>query len=68
MAQAGFRALGAKLTPYEAGLIAASLDACAEALGPEALELAMASGGRLWDTNGAAAVIAALRAIALTPR
>jgi tetratricopeptide (TPR) repeat protein len=48
MARAGFDALGAKLTPYEEGVIAASLNACARHLDARTMQRATNDGVQDW--------------------
>jgi tetratricopeptide (TPR) repeat protein len=54
MAQTGFRALDAKLTPYESGLIAADLQRCAAHLEPEVLQQALERGAQGWHERDTA--------------
>ena len=51
IAQAGWLALGAKLTPYEQGLLAASLAACAQHLSDEALQQVLHQSEDDWTTQ-----------------
>ncbi len=61
MAQVGFRALGARLTPYEEGLIEASLKACAQHLDANALTQAAQAGAQDWHNADVARAVAALQ-------
>ena len=61
MGQAGLDALGAKLTPYENGLIALSSNACAQQLDAQTMRHATQAGVHRWQAWEIDGVIAALQ-------
>jgi hypothetical protein len=60
-ARAGLSALGAKLTPYEQGLIDASLNACAQHLDARMMQQAASAGAQDWKDADLTRVIDALQ-------
>ena len=60
MAQTGFRALDARLTPYESGLIEADLQQCESKLEREVLRQALERGVQGWHEDDTAQVTAVL--------
>jgi predicted ATPase/transcriptional regulator with XRE-family HTH domain len=62
MARAGFDALGAKLTPYEEGVLEATLSACAQHLDAQAIQHAASEGQRDWYAGDVTRVIDVLQA------
>jgi tetratricopeptide (TPR) repeat protein len=64
MARAGLSALGAKLTPYEEGVIRASENACAQHLDAQTLQRAAVEGVQCWRDADITQVVDDLRALA----
>lgn len=63
MARAGFGSLGAKLTPYEEDVLAASQNACAQHLDTQAMQRATSEGAQDWRNGDVSRVIEELRAM-----